>query len=182
MGIIQRLLWPRKVCLSCGEEKDLSDFPSAKMNRDGKASYCKACYAERTREWYQHNAEHHRQRSREYRAANPDSDREYRQQNKEHISARERAHAKANPGANRAKARAYYARKKGGEGTHTAAEWEAVCAYYNYRCLCCGQQKPLTADHVVPLSKGGANTIDNIQPLCKPCNSRKGDKTIDYRA
>jgi 5-methylcytosine-specific restriction endonuclease McrA len=38
--------------------------------------------------------------------------------------------------------------------------------------LCCGEAKPLTVDHVVPVSKGGSNDISNIQPLCLECNDR----------
>jgi 5-methylcytosine-specific restriction endonuclease McrA len=75
-------------------------------------------------------------------------------------------------------------RKKGAEGSYTAAEWEALKARYHYCCLCCGEQEPaikLTVDHIVPISKGGANVIDNIQPLCRSCNARKYARHIDYR-
>ena len=43
----------------------------------------------------------------------------------------------------------------------------------------CQQIKPLTVDHVVPISKGGSNDISNIQPLCCNCNSKKNAKQID---
>ena len=49
-------------------------------------------------------------------------------------------------------------------------------------CQCCGSTKKLELDHVQPLSKGGANTIDNIQVLCKICNMKKGVTNVDYRA
>lgn len=73
------------------------------------------------------------------------------------------------------------ARMKGAEGSYTQKEWEDLCRKYDYRCLCCGKKKKLTADHVIPISRGGTNTIDNIQPLCATCNSSKNDKTIDFR-
>lgn len=69
-------------------------------------------------------------------------------------------------------------------GSYTAQEWEALKAKYNYTCLRCGRSEPeiqLTADHVIPVSKNGTSNIDNIQPLCKSCNSRKHAKSIDYR-
>lgn len=73
------------------------------------------------------------------------------------------------------------ARKSGAAGDYTAQEWAELKHKYGNVCLCCGQKKPLCADHIVPLSKGGESFISNIQPLCRPCNSRKRDKTIDYR-
>lgn len=65
---------------------------------------------------------------------------------------------------------------------YTEAEWLALCAFHNHRCLACGRKRKLTADHIVPLYLGGSDDITNIQPLCKPCNSSKGAQTIDYRA
>lgn len=64
---------------------------------------------------------------------------------------------------------------------YTVAEWRALCAQHKHRCLSCGKKARLAADHVIPLSVGGSDDISNIQPLCKPCNSKKGARTIDYR-
>lgn len=63
----------------------------------------------------------------------------------------------------------------------TQEEWDTLCQKYNYRCLACGTSDNLSADHIVPLSRLGSNGIQNIQPLCRPCNSSKGTKIIDYR-
>lgn len=66
-------------------------------------------------------------------------------------------------------------------GEYTQEQWLELCALYNYGCLACHKNKPLTADHVVPLSRGGSNDISNIQPLCQSCNSIKHTRIIDYR-
>lgn len=74
------------------------------------------------------------------------------------------------------------ARILGATGTHTAQEWKDVCERFGYRCLRCGtSDKPLTKDHIVPLTRGGSDSIENLQPLCKPCNSSKYTSIIDYR-
>ncbi len=52
---------------------------------------------------------------------------------------------------------------------------------YGKRCLACGSNKNIALDHVIPVVKKGKNVKENLQPLCKPCNSRKNDKIIDYR-
>lgn len=38
----------------------------------------------------------------------------------------------------------------------------------------------MTQDHIVPLSKGGPNTYNNLQPMCLKCNSRKADKICEF--
>ena len=70
--------------------------------------------------------------------------------------------------------------KRINESSHTEAEWECVKICFDYRCAMCGLREPdvkLTKDHKIPVSKGGPDTIDNIQPLCGPCNSYKGART-----
>ncbi|KAL4420238.1 hypothetical protein ABPG77_011062 [Micractinium sp. CCAP 211/92] len=47
------------------------------------------------------------------------------------------------------------------------------------RCQYCGSAKNLTIDHVVPQSKGGRNTWENLVACCSTCNSRKGDKSLE---
>ena len=72
-----------------------------------------------------------------------------------------------------------YARERGSKGSHTLTEWQELKKEYDYKCAVCGQEKPLTKDHIVPLSEGGTDYIDNIQPLCRSCNSKKWKKIID---
>ena len=65
--------------------------------------------------------------------------------------------------------------------TAKASVKKAVYGKYGKKCLACGTTKKLSIDHVIPISMGGENNLDNMQPLCKPCNSRKGSNTTDYR-
>jgi 5-methylcytosine-specific restriction endonuclease McrA len=51
----------------------------------------------------------------------------------------------------------------------------AVFARDNWTCQYCGARSNLTVDHVIPRSKGGGSSWDNIVASCAPCNRRKGD-------
>jgi hypothetical protein len=50
----------------------------------------------------------------------------------------------------------------------------AVYARDGYACVECGCGDDLTLDHIRPYSLGGPDTEDNLQTMCRPCNSRKG--------
>jgi hypothetical protein len=49
----------------------------------------------------------------------------------------------------------------------------------NHQCQYCGTADDLTLDHVMPKSRGGRTSWDNLVTACKRCNSRKGDFTPD---
>ena len=51
----------------------------------------------------------------------------------------------------------------------------AVFARDDWTCQYCGSRSNLTVDHVVPRSKGGSSSWDNIVASCAPCNRRKGN-------
>ena len=51
----------------------------------------------------------------------------------------------------------------------------AVFARDNWTCQYCGARSNLTVDHVIPRSKGGGSSWDNIVASCAPCNRRKGN-------
>lgn len=75
----------------------------------------------------------------------------------------------------------YYVRKRraiknGADGHCTPEQIESLKKKTKGICWACGHKRRLTIDHIVPLSKGGSNSINNIQFLCKPCNSAKRDK------
>lgn len=54
----------------------------------------------------------------------------------------------------------------------------------HYCCQYCGRHRSklrgrefLTRDHVLPISRGGTNTWQNVVAACSPCNNRKGSRT-----
>lgn len=69
----------------------------------------------------------------------------------------------------------YNARKRGAGGSHTLDEWIELKRKHKFKCSKCRKKRKLTRDHIRPVSKGGSDFIENIQPLCQPCNSSKRD-------
>lgn len=193
-------LWP---CVKCG---------STNRNKKGDCIPChkEACrrYREANREkvkeswcqYYRNNSEkikksnlqwHHENRERQN-----ENSRQWHRKNRERSQRNNLKWNRDNPGKVKETSRRWQMENpekvRASSNRHrvlkTSAQSEpynfkAICSHYNNRCVSCGRgDLPLAADHIVPLSKGGPDTADNIQPLCKPCNSSKGDHhQTDYR-
>jgi 5-methylcytosine-specific restriction endonuclease McrA len=191
-------------CWDCKQWKPFDAFGLSKDRPGGRDPQCRECgkaYRERNAERDAARAHDYqiknrkrlnasgRIRKNKWRKANPDKERaqQRRAYAKNGAKYRERAKLyqrgwnKRNKDKLLAMVHRRRARLQGNGGNYTIGEWNALCAFYDHRCLRCGEQKPLTIDHVIPIVRGGRNDILNLQPLCKPCNSSKGTRIIDYR-
>ncbi len=134
---------------------------------------------------YAENKDKHYEGLKKFKEKNPnyfkEYMKEYRENNKERLSLQSKEYRKNRPEQTNARKQRRRAKLLEVGGSYSAKEWNELKRKYGNLCLCCREEKPLTVDHVIPLSKGGTNDIDNIQPLCVSCNSRKGTKEIDYR-
>lgn len=61
----------------------------------------------------------------------------------------------------------------------TEAERQAIFKRDGFKCIICGATDNLTLDHIIPRSKGGTSEPENLQTLCKRCNTSKGNK-LDF--
>ncbi|HLV98694.1 MAG TPA: HNH endonuclease [Ktedonobacterales bacterium] len=198
---------PGKRCSKCHAVHCVGNFTKARSRKDGLDPWCRACQRisrqayraanyEKSRACqersYRKNLPHYRAYQHAYLAAHREEINQKRRQMRYQATpaakaTRQRyveAHREAIAAVKREAVRLYRARKRAAGEQFTRAEWQALCAWYEYTCLCCGKKAPdikLTTDHVVPVSKGGSNAIANIQPLCIDCNNHKGTKIIDHR-
>jgi len=94
----------------------------------------------------------------------------------------------------RAFRRAFYAALRGATNEFTPfvrrwngrpelPEWESIrsriFARDDYTCTYCGHRGgKLQCDHIIPVSKGGSHTDDNLTTACGPCNMSKGAKLL----
>lgn len=157
IGLANRGVWIKFNCDYCGKEAEEKQSRYKKYKRH----FCKrSCYSKFRKENLPMNEQHAYKGVRKIGEDKQVYHRNYVKRHPERI-----AHLKAR----------YYARKKNAEGSHSFQEWEDLKIKYNNKCAICNELKPLTKDHIQPLSKGGSDFITNIQPLCKSCNSKKNN-------
>lgn len=167
-----------KICSKCKESLPLDDYALSRSSKDGRGNNCRKCNAEYAKAWRENNPErakeHSRRQTKLLLERNPEYYNEWGRKDYQSESGRLRVIANAQ----RRRARLLEC-----EGDFTAEEFAELCLLYDGKCLSCERTDlRLTVDHVIPVSKGGRNSIDNIQPLCRQCNSRKRDKDTDFRS
>jgi len=140
-------------------------------------------YRAQIRKWEQAHPEKVRESKQRYADTHPygDDRRAYfRQRYQQHGVAMRLQHQQYQK-ANRAKGALKTRRYRALKGHKRIYGWPALRAWLGGCCLCCGTTRRIEADHVIPLAKGGPDTLANLQPLCRSCNASKATQTIDYR-
>lgn len=78
-------------------------------------------------------------------------------------------------------------------GEITTEQWREILNDFGWCCARCGAHASqieaiypgrmvlLEVDHVIPVSRGGANNTSNLQPLCQKCNNWKRARVMDFR-
>lgn len=166
----------RKKCSGCGVEKGLSEFGKDKQKRGGLTCKCKACKREDSRLWIAKKREVDPRYGRKWSYENKDKTRlinkEYNKRNPE----RHKKYRLKNPHWYKAASHKFRAKQRGIDSSLTGSD---ILAALKDQCgLCaicqCDISKKYTIDHVVPLIRGGDNSPENVQLLCRGCNARKG--------
>ena len=187
-----------KVCTGCKEDKPLSFYHKDKCRKDGLACKCKACKSlvfksqpEKSRKnhiasskrWKENNLARHKELTAKWRAENKEYAKAYSkthyENNKERSLELSRLWKKNNPNASRVIDHRSRAKRALAEGSYLKSDITALLENQTYRCACCktSVKKKYTIDHVVPLARGGTNYKENLQILCKSCNSSKNARS-----
>ena len=187
-----------KTCQKCKTPKELTEFPKDYRRPNATKSPCKVCRRIKraspetkaktkvsTKAWRQNNPGKVKNWLYDWRRRNPEAYaqtlRDWRERHPEKSYAITKAYTTAHPEKVVQFSHARRARVRAASGKFTSREWMALKDACGHICLCCGTKNKLTADHVIPLARGGSNDISNIQPLCKTCNFKKHLATTDYR-
>ena len=185
-----------KRCPKCSETKSRAAFSRDRSRLDGLSCYCKACKAAH---WDQ-NRERFLAQQAEWRANHPERvvawqaayyaqhieyyaarALVYRENNRERIAAQKAVYRAGHLSLHAAHQRNRRARKLGAGGSHTAEQLTDLRQEQQDLCVYCwgplGESPHV--DHMIPLARGGSDSIDNLVWACAPCNLKKHAKTAE---
>jgi len=175
----------KRCCADCRRELSLESFHRASKDVLGRQRSCKECSAARYRAWYASNIQRQRERSLSNYRKNVDErrakQREYQKRDPELRRARHRAWLELVPTRNAervAKRRAAALAQSAGP-----VDFAEILKRDGDICYLCGERpKKRHFDHVIPLSKGGAHSMENIKVACSTCNLKKGARILPLAA
>lgn len=140
----------------------------------------------RSKQYSEANKEKIRAKALAYNRAHPEvhrsADHKYSLSHKDQLQAKQRAWQQTHPEIVQVRNARRKALKYGntpiGEML-TEAQWRGILDQFNYSCAYCGRKmERLTIDHIIPLSKGGPDSLRNVVPCCPRCNSAKRNKGL----
>lgn len=168
-----------KICKDCKLEKAHSEFYGSWSTKDKKSVYCKLCHRVRGRE-----------QKRKYRqtdigkAKHREEEQKRRRNNTDHVRALGKVtnnrYKANNPEARKisvSKSQHKRRAQKEANGIYLVSN-EFYAQLYASPCVMCGTLENITADHIIPISRGGTESEGNLQPLCGTCNSSKNNKLM----
>ncbi len=196
-----------KICNKCGKAKPCTAayFPRLKGCKDGLRPVCKECmkiyhaqhykncYKERHQKLskinYLKNKKQIIERRDQWRKDNPEKyksgyleqSRNYYKNNKDKILEWGREYSKNNPLLGRVRTAKRRAKKRDSLEHYTVMQINEMLLKQGHRCNICDAKFDVVGyhiDHIIPISRKGVDTIDNIQLLCPYCNLSKGNKTM----
>lgn len=171
-----------KTCNRCGETKPLDLFVKRSDSKDGRGGRCKACESKRVGAWFRDHPEVVREHNQRAYWKDPEKSRARgRAQSRKRDPNHRRTVDAAWRDANRDKIRDRDARRRAAKrGQSTGPVDMAAVLASRPDCYLCGAELSgtLHADHVVPLSRGGAHHPDNLEPTHERCNLRKSDRLL----
>jgi len=180
-----------RVCKECGIIRPLSDYH---LSRGKPRRVCKYCVSAKfkqryntdsdfknrivtnAKQYHENNKEAHCEQMRNRHAERYSTDEQYRKS----WNIRRRQRYKLDE-AYRLKMLSLNHNRRAtlnASGIISESDWLSILMYYNNACAYCGSTKALEQDHIIPLSKGGRNTPDNLVPACASCNRSKGARDL----
>ena len=152
-----------KKCSKCSDLKPLIEFNNRTKNKDGKREACRKCESIASKIYRQNNPHKARKYSdltKEQRILKIESVKKW---NKEHKAERTLAMAKRRA-----------LKKNNGIYLITPKE---IAKIQSMKCTYCGNIGG-EVDHVIPLTRGGTDSIGNLVSACRSCNASKNNRTI----